>query len=69
MWVGVKQGFQKVEILEIDVIWASSGHATLLDPISRFLEIIRHKPQWGNPDRSRDKPRRVGSENLRNLCE
>ncbi|MBC8461379.1 MAG: hypothetical protein H8D67_25675 [Deltaproteobacteria bacterium] len=29
-----------------------------------FEEIMRHKPQRGNPDRSRDNPHRVGAENL-----
>ena len=38
-----------------------------IDPMAGFEEIMRHKPQSGNPDRSRDNPHRKEPENLNNL--
>ena len=39
----------------------------MLDPIAGFEKIIRHKPQWGNPNCSRDNSQRKKPENLNNL--
>jgi hypothetical protein len=43
--------------LEIDVIWAKSGHTTLLDPIAGFIDRRRIGPSGGlgsNEDRQDD---------------
>ena len=49
---------------EINGIWAKTGQATPLSPMSGSKIIMRHMSQWDNPDRSRDDPRRERSENL-----
>ena len=39
-------------------------HTTPLDPMAGFEKIIRHNPQWDNPDRCKDNPHKVEPENL-----
>ena len=59
--------FKGWNLLEIDAIWAWSGHTTPLDPMAGFEKIIRHKPQLDNPDRCKDNPRKLEPDNLNNL--
>jgi hypothetical protein len=47
------RAFKPWNLLETDIIEASSGHTTPLDPLAGFEEIMSRMPQVDTQDRSR----------------